>query len=66
MNLTVTSRLLPGQRGRHGTILIGKEELSADQAMKLAEDIIMEVIKLSEVELAQIRGSAYASERTEC
>lgn len=55
MNLTVSSSLAPGQRGKSGTVLIGEERLSPEEAWKLAHDLIAEVELLAQVELAQVR-----------
>lgn len=62
MNLTVSSILSPGQRGRHGTILIGEEKLTPEQAWKLAHDLIAEVELLAQVELVQVRESPWRNE----
>lgn len=56
MNLAVSSSIAPGQRGRSGTILIGEQQLTPEEAWKLAHDLIAEVELLAQVELAQVRS----------
>jgi hypothetical protein len=55
LNLTVSSVVAPGQRGKSGTVLVGDEPLTPEEAWKLAHDLIAEVELLAQVELAQVR-----------